>query len=1126
MHQAPTRTGYRTLAGGLAAVLLTLLSVGAAQATFTTFESGQVRPLALSPDGARLYAVDTPDNRLEVFDVDAGGLTHVASVPVGLEPVAVAARTNGEVWVVNHLSDSISVVDVAASPPQVVRTLLVGDEPRDVVFAGPQSGGFFTRAFVTTARRGQNVPGTVPPLLTTEGTARALLWVFDATNLGATLTGTPIRILELFGDTPRALAATPDGSTVYAAIFHSGNQTTAVSEGAVCNHSGPCDMDIDGNTTSPNGLPGGQIPGQLPPPSTNFEFTTQFDVGLIVKFDQTASEWQDELGRNWSNAVRFLLPDLDVFEIDADAAVPANIVSVDSFAGVGTVLFNMAVNPVSGELYVSNTEARNEVRFEGPGIFADSTVRGHLHEARVTVIDGGVVEPRHLNKHITALPQGYRTTPMPAGVADDSLATPNGIAVSSDGGTLYVAAFGSSKVGVFDTAELAADSFVPDGDDYVELSGGGPSGLVLDEARSRLYVFTRFDNAVKVVNTGTGAEIAAHPLYNPEPPAVKNGRRFLYDAAFTSSNGEASCSSCHIFGDFDSLGWDLGNPDDVVLSNPNPAGPIFGAQDFHPMKGPMTTQTLRGMSTHGPMHWRGDRTGGYAEANVEPDQGGFSEELAFMEFNPAFGGLIGRDAGELSEADMQAFTDFILEVRLPPNPIRNLDNSLTTSQQTGRNFYFGPTSDGIANCNGCHELDPSLGFFGANGRSTFEAETQEFKIAHLRNAYQKVGMFGMPDVEFINISDVNFTGDQVRGFGFLHDGSIDTVFHFLRATVFGFSGGDTQRRQVEDFVMAFDTDFAPIVGQQTTLTATNGATVGARIDLLIQRASTAFTLFGAPGVRECDLVVKGNVQGEERGWVWQLGPNGFEGDRAADALLTDAALRTLASTVGNGPLTYTCVPPGSGERAGIDRDEDGFFDRDELDAGSDPADPSSVPGGGSGTISAKKLLVKNALPDDESKNKVSFLSKDAAITPPARESAADPRCGGDPSGTVKASLEIRSTATAEAHQTDLPCQNWQAIGSDARPRGYRYRDVVLATGTAKIVLWKPGMLKANLVGSGPSTLDYDLQSGVSQDDIAVTFSSGVGDACAVCTSLPGKDGADGKTFLGKNCAVPPTCPAP
>ena len=38
-------------------------------ASFTAFESGQVRPLALSPDGSRLFAVNTPDRRLPSGDI-------------------------------------------------------------------------------------------------------------------------------------------------------------------------------------------------------------------------------------------------------------------------------------------------------------------------------------------------------------------------------------------------------------------------------------------------------------------------------------------------------------------------------------------------------------------------------------------------------------------------------------------------------------------------------------------------------------------------------------------------------------------------------------------------------------------------------------------------------------------------------------------------------------------------------------------------------------------------------------------------------------------------------------------------------------------------------------------------
>src|SRR5204862_108244 len=79
-----------------------------------------------------------------------------------------------------------------------------------------------------------------------------------------------------------------------------------------------------------------------------------------------------------------------------------------TYTGVGTVLFNMIVNPVSGKVYVANTDAKNEVRFEGHNAFGPTqgapagSVRGHLAESDITVIDpaSGTVTPRHLNKHL------------------------------------------------------------------------------------------------------------------------------------------------------------------------------------------------------------------------------------------------------------------------------------------------------------------------------------------------------------------------------------------------------------------------------------------------------------------------------------------------------------------------------------------------------------------------------------------------------------------------------------------------------------------------------------------------------------------------------------------------------
>jgi hypothetical protein len=171
------------------------------------------------------------------------------------------------------------------------------------------------------------------------------------------------------------------------------------------------------------------------------------------------------------------------------------------------------------------------------------------------------------------------------------------------------------------------------------------------------------------------------------------------------------------------------------------------------------------------MHWRGDRSG----AN-DPGGNALDEDAAFKRFNVAFAGLLGR-SGPLTGPEMQAFTDFILQVTYPPNPIRNLDDSLTADQAAGRQFYFdSDPSDQVGTCNFCHALDPENGLFGGDGFSVVEPQT--FKVPHLRNAYQKVGMFGMPHAPGLigfNSGNNGFLGDQVRGFGYLHDGSMPTL---------------------------------------------------------------------------------------------------------------------------------------------------------------------------------------------------------------------------------------------------------------------------------------------------------------------------------------------------------------
>jgi hypothetical protein len=359
--------------------------------------------------------------------------------------------------------------------------------------------------------------------------------------------------------------------------------------------------------------------------------------------------------------------------------------------------------------------------------------------------------------------------------------------------------------------------------------------------------------------------------------------------------------------------------------------PINGSNkpaDFHPMKGPFTTQTLRGLQNSGAMHWRGDRSTG--EYGTDP----FSANTSFLNFGAAFQTLIGSQ-NQPSEAQMQTFAEFQLQVLPPPNPVRNLDNSLTATQKTGQAFYSGSRpSDGVNNalldavvgqasfsCNGCHVLDSSSGFFGTGGNQSFEGLTQIVKIPHLRNAYAKIGMFGNPVVGFFQQPDSGPMGNQIRGYGFTGDGSADTIFRFLTAAVFaptsnsGFpqNNPDATRRAVEQSILAFDSDLAPIVGQQVTLTTTNGPAAGPRIDLLKQRAAAPFVSKALNGtVTECDLVVQVVRQGRIMSFLYDPVANNFIPENKS-APLADAVIRAFAATPGQ-EVTYTAATPGSGAR--------------------------------------------------------------------------------------------------------------------------------------------------------------------------------------------------------------------
>ncbi len=839
------RTSQLRLSSILAVLSLTVIwilikaPVASSQgSSFKNFESPQVHPLALTPDGTRLLAVNSPNATLSVFQLVSGTPVLTAEIPVGLEPVSVAARNNREAWVVNWLSDSVSIVDLTMG--NVVRTIDVGDEPTDVIFAGPGN----SKAFVCVSGGGRQSGG----FSSITGGAGAVK-VFDASNPQPNPT-----IIENFGKQPRALARNADGSRVFVSVFESGNQTTIVPEPIVA---------ANGGLPPPNPPLAAGLPV---PPNTS----------LIVRWD--GANWRDEINRSWTPHIPYTLADVDVLVIDA--AGPGTSASIAAqVRGIGTHVGNMAFDPAAQQLYVANLDDINQVRFE-------PNLRGRFQASRVSTLSTSgptpvLVATSDLNPHVNF--------GNPAGSDAEramSLALPADVVRQSDG-TIYVATTSSAKVGVLNSA----------GDVTGRIAvGQGPTGLSLDEPRQRLYVLNRFDQTLGIVDTATKSQLSQVSIgFNPEPAAVRDGRRFLYDAASFSSHGTVSCASCHLSGHRDGMVWDLGDPQGAVdpVSTFLPPN-IISSDNQHPMKGPMMTQSLRGIIGNEPFHWRGDRAG-------------------LENFNAAFVSLLGGPR-LLTNQEMAAFKAFVQSLTYPPNPNQPQNRFPNQNGFFSFNKLFGPPnpSGGTINCSECHLIDNFA--IGSDNRITPKAdlhESQSVKVPHFRGIYQKLGMSKTP-------------GEKITGFGFTHDGSFDTLFNFQKAPQFNFgqagseSTADSWRFSIEQTLLQFDSGTAPTVGLMTTATATNKTffEVTSRINLLAQEA----------GAGNCDLIVRGLYFGSPRGFL-RL-PNGmFQPDSLSEA---PVSLQTLLDSVDAGSeLTFMGVPPGQGRLFALDRDGDGILNDDE-----------------------------------------------------------------------------------------------------------------------------------------------------------------------------------------------------
>jgi YVTN family beta-propeller protein len=936
---------WKSLGTCLAAAAMTSAALATGTNNFTNFETPHVSPLAMTPDGTRLLAVNTADGRLEVFNLVTGFPVKAGSIPVGLDPVTVRARSNSEAWVVNHISDSVSVVNLTtmavtatlrANDPVINKAL---DEPWDVVFAGsPQ------KAYVTF------------------GVSKVVA-VWDPANLTTAPTLIPIT-----GEQPKAMAVSPDGGTIYVAIFESGNNTTVLGGGAMGTNIGFPPLAVS-NATSPYG-------GVNPPPNSGTLFFPPVavagppPVALIVR-KNAAGQWMDDNNHNWTSFVNGPnAPTLsgrrigwDLWDNDV-AMINTSNNSVSYVNGLMNLCMGIAVNPASGGIAVIGTDATNEVRFEpnltGKFVRVKMATVNPATPTTPTIVD--------LNTHLG----NYAVSNISQAERNKSIGDPRGVVFTASGATAYVSGMGSNNVIVVDAAGARTPA------DNVINVGQGPTGLTLDESRSHLYVMNKFDGSISTIDTTTRAVVKTTPFFDPTPTPIKVGRKHLYDTHKNSGLGQIACGSCHIDGKMDRLSWDLGNPAGtsvaVSTSSRNLGQGLFGLepsttatafQPYHPMKGPMTTQTLQDIIGHEPHHWRGDK-------------------LGLEEFNGAFLTLQGDDVN-LTPTEMQEFEDFLSSIAFPPNPYRNFDNTLPTSlplpghytigrfAAAGAALPVGNAVNGLAayrsqttrldgngfSCVTCHTLPTGEGTdFKLPAPTTFNYQAIAADPVTGARHLQLVSVDGLSNVTMKTpqlrneYKKVGFNATQTRntaGFGVLHDGSVDSIERFVGEPVFVVTS-DQMIADLTAFIMSFSGSDLPQGSTNSALEPPGPASKDAPASLGVQTTAAAtvdttlinnmVTLANATNAR-VSVIAKGLVGGVQRGYKYN-GSGNWKSDRAAEALLPTASLLALASP--SSPITFTVVPAGQQTRLGIDRDEDGWLDRDEASVCSDTGDPAVHPG--------------------------------------------------------------------------------------------------------------------------------------------------------------------------------------
>ncbi|MDA0282867.1 MAG: ankyrin repeat domain-containing protein [Planctomycetota bacterium] len=574
-----------------------------------------------------------------------------ARVNVGIDPVGIAVRPDGkEVWVSNHVSDSVSVIDNDSKSPtylHVVATIQEFDpktkatrfdEPVGIAFASNE------KAYVALSSENQ----------------------IAVVNVA---TRKIDKRLTINAQDPRAI--TVRNGRLYVIPFESNNKTQL---------SGGAKDKIDGD---------------------------------LVTFDAWDHSIANNNVLSLGHVVDIIkhpkVPDRDLFVFDTATDELVSVVDT-----LGTLLYGLTVDSKGRVFIAQTDARNDVNGRAGTKKHTLTELQNRAFLNRITRVDvgwdpvptktpGRDGAPAYKTEFIDLEP-----LPPQQPAKGQALATPFAIQVTDDDSTLVVSAAGSDKLFTVDAASGAvlgrvAVGVVPRGI-ALENAESGKAALA--------WVLNAVADSVSVVDVSDPASprvVGFVPLADPTPRRIKLGRTWFNDAD-ASTTGTFSCESCHPDGHTDQLLWVIKTP--IVTGGnqimPRSTMPIRGLRDTAPFHWDGIPGDPYGGNNSAKVHGSDAPNSSIddpASTTRHVIDGGLASTLLLE------GDTTVNDegkAGALTAADRDDMALFLLSVPYPPAQRRAYTNVVSSEATKGfKLFHIDGDLDGKPRpnvCGSCHRM--------------------------------------------------------------------------------------------------------------------------------------------------------------------------------------------------------------------------------------------------------------------------------------------------------------------------------------------------------------------------------------------------------------------------------------